>query len=215
MTKTDAQLKQDIERELAWDSRIHAAEIGVRVDNGVVSFHGEVSNYPEMRVAAEIAERVAGVRAVTNDLLVRILASQRHADAEIAAAARSAHEWDVWVPPSVTCRVQEGRLTLEGEVEWNYEREAGERAVHALRGVVSVVNEIRVRPGAGGGLFKDKVRAALASLTESPALRVRTSLGRVTLLGEACSRQAVEHAVGVMWSVPGVTAVIDGVARRP
>src|ERR1700689_1355898 len=144
MTKTDLKLKQDIEAELRWDPKINAAQIGVSVDKGVVSLLGAVDTYPEKWAAENATKRVSGVRTVAQDLTVKILVDHKRSDSEIAGATQNALKWDVFVPPSVTAKVQEGAVTLEGEVTWNYQRDAAERAIRHLAGVVAVYNSVTV-----------------------------------------------------------------------
>jgi osmotically-inducible protein OsmY len=116
MNKTDNQLKQDIETELLWDPKLNAAQIGVSVDNGAVTLLGAVDTYPQKWAAADAAKRVSGVRTVAQDLTVKLLSDHKRTDSDIAAAIQSALKWNVYVPSSVTARVQDGVVTLEGQV---------------------------------------------------------------------------------------------------
>jgi len=157
MTKTDLQLKQDIEQELRWDPMINAAEIGVTVDKGVVSLLGAVDTYAQKWAAEDATKRVGGVRTVAEDLTVKIAADHKRSDSDIAAAIQSALTWDVFVPKAVTASVQKGAVTLEGKVTWNYEREAAERVVRNLTGVVSVYNAIALEPQVSATEVKEKI----------------------------------------------------------
>src|ERR1700691_4451126 len=121
MKKTDLQLKQDIEEELLWDPMVNAAQIGVTVNNGAVSLLGTVDTYAEKWAAEGATKRVSGVRTVAQDLKVKILTDHARNDSEIAAAVQNALTWDVFIPKSVTAKVQNGRVTLEGQVPWNYQ----------------------------------------------------------------------------------------------
>jgi osmotically-inducible protein OsmY len=138
MKKTDTQPKQDIEDELHWDPKVNAARIGVSVDNGTVSLFGSVDTHAGKRNAESATRRVSGVRTVSQDLTVRILANHERSDSEIAAAVQSALTWNVNVPEAVTAQVQQGLVTLEGKVTWNFQREAAERAIRNLAGVAGV-----------------------------------------------------------------------------
>ena len=142
MTKTDAQLKQDIEQELKWDPKINAAQIGVSVDKGVVSLLGEVDTYAAKWAAEDATKRVGGVRTVAQDLKVKLVGDHKHSDSEIAGATQNALKWDVFVPNAVTAKVQQGVVTLEGEVTWNYQRDSAERAIRNLAGVLAVRNYV-------------------------------------------------------------------------
>ena len=116
MTKTDIQLKREIEQELSWDPKINAAQIGVTVDNGVVSLRGDVDTYAGLWAAEDATKRVNGVRTLAQELKVKILDGDKRDDSDIAAAVQSALKWDVFVPASVTAKVTNGSVTLEGEV---------------------------------------------------------------------------------------------------
>jgi len=218
--KNDIELKRDIEAELQWDPRIHAARIGVTVENGVVALLGEVDSYAEKWAAAEAAKRVDGVRALAQDLTVRIADSEQRSDADVAAAALHALHWDVWVPADVTVQVQLGRITLGGRVEWNYQRAAAERAVSNLAGVTSVINAIRLRAPAEGSpadmsasQVLESVEAALRrqAATDAQSIHVDMTGHKVTLSGEAASFQAIADATHAAWAAPGVSEVVEHV----
>jgi osmotically-inducible protein OsmY len=145
MTKTDVQLKDDIEAELRSDPLVKFAEVGVCVHRGAVSLLGAVDSYPEKWAAEDAAERVEGVRTVARDITVRSPMSHTPSDPELAVAIQCALTWDVFVFKTVVARVQKGWVTLEGDVAWNYQRDAAERAVRQL-GVQAVSNSIRLRP---------------------------------------------------------------------
>jgi osmotically-inducible protein OsmY len=213
MTKTDIQLKQDIEEELRWDPKVNAAQIGVTVDGGAVSLLGAVDSYPEKRAAEDATKRVSGVRTVAHDLTVKVLGEHKRSDSEIAAAVQSALKDDVWVPKAVTAKVQHGWVTLEGQVTWNYHREASERAVRHLAGVVGVVNGIMLKPQTqvSAAQVKEKVEAALQrqATADAKSIHIDTSGGKVTLTGHASSWQSIEDAANTAWATPGVTEVVD------
>ncbi len=147
------------------------------------------------------------------DLTVKILTDHKRSDSEIAAAVQSALKWDVWVPPTVTATVQSGSVTLAGQVPWNYQRDAAERAVRHLTGVVTVHDSITLAPQASAAQVKEKVQAALLRQAKADAksIHVDTSGGKVTLTGNASSWQSIEDAANAAWAAPGVTEVIDHV----
>jgi osmotically-inducible protein OsmY len=120
MNKTDDQLK---EQELRWDPKVNAAQIGVSVDKGVVSLLGAVDTFPEKWAAEDATKRVSGVRTVAQNLTVKLRSDHVRTDSDIAAATQSALKWDVSVPDSVTAKVHQGAITLEGQVTWNFQRE--------------------------------------------------------------------------------------------
>lgn len=211
MNKTDKQLKQDIETELAWDPKVNAAQVGVSVDKGAVSLLGTVDTYAQKWAAEEATKRVSGVRTVAQDLTVKLSGDHKRDDSEIAGATQSALTWNVAVPKSVTAKVQHGIVTLEGRVTWNFEREAAERAIRYLTGVVSVYNNITLTPQASASQVKEKVEAALhrQATSDANSIHIDTSGGKVTLTGHASSFRSIEDAAGAAWAAPGVTEVVD------
>jgi VCBS repeat-containing protein len=215
MTKSDTQLKQDIEQELNWDPKINAAQIGVTVDKGVVALRGEVDTYAEKWAAEDATKRVSGVRTVEEELKVKILFGDKHSDSEIAGAVQSALKWDVFVPATVTAQVTEGRVTLEGQVSWNFERDAAQKAVRYLTGVLEVHNSITLKaPDATAEKVKEKVQAALKrqATTDANSIKVETSGGKVTLTGHTSSWRSIEDASAAAWAAPGVTEVIQRIS---
>jgi len=211
MNKSDNQLKEDIEQELRWDPKVNAAQIGVSVDKGVVSLLGAVDTFPEKWAAEDATKRVCGVRTVAQDLTVKLLSDHVRTDSDIAAAIQSALKWDVYVPNSVTAKVHQGEITLEGQVTWNYQREAAARAVRYLAGVVSVFNGITLKPQASAPQVKEKVVAALQrhAKADAKSIHVDAAGGKVTLTGHPSSWQAIEDAIDAAWAAPGVTEVDD------
>ena len=211
MNKTDKQLQQDIEEELRWDPSVNAAQIGVTVDGGAVSLTGAVDTYAQKWAAEDAAKRVSGVRTMAQDLSVKLLSDHKHSDAEIATAIQSALKWDVVVPNTVTAKVTSGLVTLEGQATWNFEREAAERAVSYLTGVVSVVNNVALKSQVSPTDVKVKIEAALnrQAKADSKGIKVDTSGGKVTLTGHASSWQSTEDAADAAWATPGVTEVVD------
>jgi osmotically-inducible protein OsmY len=215
MKKSDTQIKQDIEDELRWEPMVNAAQIGVSVEKGVVSLVGAVDTYSQKWAAEEAVKRVSGVRVMAQDLTVKLLGEHKYSDTEVAAAVQRTIQWDVCIPKTVTVKVTDGQVTLEGQAEFNFEREAAERAVRHLIGVVSVNNLISLQPQPSNAQVKEKIQAALQrqATTDSSTIHVETHLetsgSKVTLSGTASSLQSSEDAVRAAWSAPGVTTVID------
>lgn len=212
MTKSDVQLKQDIEQELAWDPEVNAAQIGVSVDKGAVSLLGTVDTYAQKWAAEDATKRVGGVRTVAHDLTVKILSGHVRSDSDVASAVQSALKWNVLVPKAVTAVVRDGWVTLGGQVDWNFEREAAEFAVRYLTGVVSVSNGITLKKSeASATEVKEKVEAALQrqAATDAKSIHVDTDGSQVTLTGHASSWQSVADASNAAWAARGVTHVFD------
>jgi osmotically-inducible protein OsmY len=215
--KTDMQLKRDIEEELSWDPKVSAAQIGVSVDKGVVTLTGAVDTYAAKYAAEDATKRVYGVRTVAEELTVKILSEHKRSDSEIGAAIESVFKWNVEVPKTVKATVQNGAVTLEGKVTWNFQRDAAERAVRFLTGVVAVYNSISVKPGASASQVKEKVEAALKrqATEDAKSIGVDTSGGKVTLTGHVSSWQSIRDVENAAWSAPGVFEVIDQVTVSP
>ena len=211
MSKTDSQLKQDIETELKWDPKVNAAQIGVSVDKGAVTLLGTVDSYAQKWAAEDATKRVFGVCTVAQDLTVKILGEHKRTDSDIAAAVQHALKWDVFTPNSVTAKVQNSAVTLEGQVKWNFEREAAERAVRYLTGVVAVYNSITLKPEASASQVKEKIQSALQrqATKDTNSIHIDASGSKVTLTGHASSWQSIEDAAHAAWAAPGVTEVVD------
>lgn len=216
MMKTDAQLQRDIMDELRWDPAVGDAEIGVAVKDGVVTLAGEVESFAKRFAAVKAAERVAGIRALAEDIHVKIPSAATRTDTEIAHAAANALEWDVEVPISgVTARVQDGWVWLEGEVEWQYQRVAAERAVRYLTGVKGVNNVVRIAPRLSTSDVKDRIERALKrnAELESKHITIETAPeGKVVLRGTVHSFAERKDAENAAWSAPGVREVDDELA---
>ena len=145
--KTDSELQRDVLDELKWEPSVDAAHIGVSVKDGVVTLSGHVSSYAEKFAAERAAKRVLGVRAVANEIDVKLPSSSQRTDEDIAAAAVNALKSNVSVPADkIKVTVSKGWVKLEGEVEWQYQKDAAENAVRYLAGVMGVTNLITVKP---------------------------------------------------------------------
>jgi osmotically-inducible protein OsmY len=145
--RTDAEIQRDVLSELKWEPRVQPNEIGVIVKDGIVTLTGSVDSYTRKYAAEEAAHRVRGVKAVANEIEVRLPSSSERSDADIAAAAVRALEWDAMIPiEKLDVTVSKGWVTLRGEVEWQYQREDAYNVVRRLSGVKGVTNLIVVRP---------------------------------------------------------------------
>lgn len=212
--KSDDQLRQDVEAELAWDPAIVSPHIVVNVREGVVALEGTVASLAEKAAVEEAAQRVSGVRAVAVDLAVEVPVQTRRTDAEIAAAARQALDWTTFVPrEQVQVTVEGGCVTLNGEVEWNFQRVAAARAVRDLRGVKSVVNRIRIASPIDATGVEHKISQALARQARggSIPITVRVDGTTVRLAGHLHSWGERDAAAQAARSAPGVTEVINDI----
>ena len=144
-------------------------------------------------------------------MTVTIAVDHQRTDSDIAAAIQRALKWEVFVPNTVTAKVEKGAVTLQGKVTWNYQREAAERVVRNLTGVVSLYNSVSLEPAVSAKLVKEKIEAALKrqATADGKAIHIETSGGEVTLTGHASSWHSIEDATNAAWGAPGVTDVVD------
>lgn len=201
--KSDEQLQKDVLAELKWDARVLPNEIGVVVKDGVVTLTGWVDSYTKRWAAEEAARKVLGVKAVANDIEVRLPMSDQRTDGDLAAAALRALQWDAAVPDDrIQVTVSNGWVTLKGEVEWQFQRQDAERAVQRLTGVKGVTNLISVKPRVTASELKQKIEQALLRSVTSDVQRISVevegskvvlkgtgpALGTATALGTARAR---------------------------
>jgi osmotically-inducible protein OsmY len=211
----DLELKRTVESELNFEPSINAAEIGVAVKDGVVTLTGRVPSYWEKVAAERAAARVAGVKAVANELEVRLPGLSERTDGDIARAAVDALKWNVLVPEDrIKVKVSKGWVTLEGAVDWQYQKSAAEKSVRRLVGVLGVSNLIEVKPAVSKAEVKSAIESALKRLAEVDANRIRvdTEDGKVVLSGTVRSWFEREEAERAAWAAPGVRAVEDHIA---
>jgi len=210
MVHTDQEIQTDVLAELRWDHSVQANEIGVAVKNGVVTLTGTVDTYLKKWRAEEAAHRVSGVTAVANDITVRTIGERT--DADIAAAAVYALKWNASVPAEkIQVTVDKGWVTLNGEVEWQYQREEAERAVRSLWGAKGVSNLIVVKPHASPTDLKKKIEDALVRSASIDAnnITVEVQGSKAILKGKVRSWAEKQEAERTAWLAPGVTSVDD------
>ncbi|HTH12453.1 MAG TPA: BON domain-containing protein [Acidovorax sp.] len=216
--KPDTLLKADVYAELAWDPSVgNPTAIGVAVKDGVVTLSGEVDTLMQKHAAELAVRRVAGVRGIAMDLAVKLAANTRTTDADIVHSALSALRWHSLVPNGrVTVDVDDGHVTLRGEVEWAYQSVSAEQCVRPLVAVKSVTNEIQVRPHVRAVDLASEISAAFTrhALREAKHIAVDVDAGVVTLRGMVDSLQEKDAAIGTAWRGKGVTRVVDQLEVR-
>jgi osmotically-inducible protein OsmY len=208
----DIHLRQNILDELEFEPSIDAADIGVTADNGIVTLTGHVRTYAEKEAAERVVRRVKGVRGIAAEIEVRIFGPKETDDDDIARRAVRMLDWNVSVPKdSVQVRVLKGWVTLRGEVEWQYQKNAAYDAVRDLSGVVGVSNLVELAPRLSAVDVKKRIEEAFQrdAEVEAEAIRIDVQGRKVTLSGKVktwSERRAAERAA---WSAPGISILED------
>lgn len=208
--KTDAQIQTDVQNQLKWEPQLNAAEIGVAVRNGIVTLSGIVDTYPKKLAAEKVAKAVIGVKAVALDIQVGISPVNRKSDTEIAEACVNALRWDSSVPDDkIKVKVENSTVTMEGTVEWGYQRLAAKNAIVKLTGVKGVNNMITVKQKPSSIDIKQRIRESFISTAghEADNIRIETLGDRVVLRGNVKSHYEREEAENTAWATPGVNEV--------
>lgn len=208
--RIDTEIQAEVLAELKYEPRVQANEIGVAVKDGVVTLAGWVDSYTKRWAAEEAAHRVRGVKAVANDIEVRLGLGGDGTDPEIAAAAARALQWDaLLVPESIDVTVSKGWVTLKGTVDWQYKRQEAERVVRHLAGVKGVSNLIEVKPMAEPLEIKRQVEQALVRSAQMDAERITIEVegSKVVLKGTVRAWAERQEAERAAWKAPGITWV--------
>lgn len=210
--KSDKKIQENVQEELQWEPILNATEIGVAVKDGVVTLSGNVNSYTEKRQAELAAKRVKDVKAVAMDINIDISSTDNNNDTEIGTAIVDAFSWNTLVPDEkIKARVENGWVTLEGEVEWQYQKEAAYNAVDLLRGIKGISNLIVVKPTINKSLIKDNIKKALERNAdiEADKVEITTSGHKVILRGKVGSWHERGLVARAAWASPGVVDVLD------
>jgi osmotically-inducible protein OsmY len=213
--KSDEELRRDVLAELEYDPSIDARKIGVAVEDGIVTLTGEVSSFAEKWNAERAAERVEGVRGIVNKIEVKIVGD--YSDTDIAREAADALRWNLMVPPGkVIPKVENGYITLTGEVNYDFQRRAAEKAVRYIPGVRGVINLITIKPKVEPKEIKEKIEEALKRMATVDAenIRVEVQGSEIILRGTVRSWAERHEAEKAAWSAPGVTSVKNYITVR-
>lgn len=210
--RTDQAILKDVQEELKWAPELHESNIRITVDQAVVTMTGHVPSWVDRRHAEKIAKKVFGVHGVADDLEVRISGSHARDDTDLAKAALTVRRWDISVPKDkITVTAAHGVLTLEGEVDWQYQRKAAQRAVEGLIGVKYVSNQVTIHPHVHSADIRNRIENAFKRSAEIDArnITIATDGSKVTLSGTVHSWAERREAESSAWSAPGVSSVQD------
>src|SRR6266436_5733691 len=217
-TRTDEDIQADVLDELKWDTHVRPNEIGVAVKEGIVTLTGWVDSYLKKMAAEQAAHRVHGVKAVANDIEVRLPSFAERTDADLAAAVLNALRWDAAIPAgTLDVTVSQGWVTLKGEVEFGFQKRFAERAVQRLSGGKGVTNLITVKPRLSPSDLKQQIERALIRNAETDARNITVEVqgSKVILRGTVRSYAEKQAAEDTAWSAPGVSEVDNRIMVSP
>ncbi|MES2679486.1 MAG: BON domain-containing protein [Bacteroidota bacterium] len=208
--KTDFEIQQDVMAELLWEPALNGVQIGVAVDKGVVMLSGVVDTYYKKSLAEKTTKKVSGVKAVAEEIIVKVPGSKTRTDVDIAKAVLNALAWNSTVDQSrITVQVEGSAVTLDGEVEWNFQKVSAQKAVETLEGVCNITNNIRVKNRVIEEDVKQKIARSFQrhATLDSGKIKVAIFNDKVTLRGTVRSFAEKKDAERAVWSYPGIIGV--------
>lgn len=208
--KSDIEIQKDVIEQLKWEPFLNASQIGVAVKNGIVTLSGQVDTYSKKILAEKTVKKVAGVKAIAEDIQVGISPSYKKTDTEIAEAVVNALKWHTMIPEDkVKVSVEDGNVKLEGDVEWEYQRNQAKTAIENLSGVRFVTNLIAIKPKVTPYELQQKINSAFqrSANIDSGKITAEVSGSRVVLRGKVRSFAEKEDAENAVWSAPGIITV--------
>jgi osmotically-inducible protein OsmY len=211
----DNRLQQAVLEELNWEPSVTAAHIGVTANAGVVTLSGHVESFAQKHAAEAAVRRVKGVKAIAEEIEVRLPYDTKRSDDEIARAAIGRFEWDVSIPrDAIKVSVEHGWITLTGEVDWHYQKDAASMDVRALFGVTGVSDQITIKPTVNASNISDDIMHALGRswFFDPKTISVSAQGGKVRLTGTVSSWHDRQIAATTAWAAPGATAVENDIA---
>lgn len=216
--KSDVEIQKDVMSQLKWEPALNASSIGVAVNNGIVTLSGQVDTYYQKMAAEKAAKKISGVRGIAEDIQIGISPYYRKSDTEIAESVLNSLKWHSAVPEDrLKVKVEDGVVTLEGEVTWDYQRTSAKNAVANLLGVKNVINNIFVKPKITVSDVKVKINAAFhrAATIDSDKISVDVDGTKVILRGKVRSYAEKEDAINAAWCAPGMTSVVSFLEVEP
>lgn len=208
--KNDNQIQKDVMDQLKWDPCLNASEIGVAVRNGIVTLSGQVDSYYKKRSAEEAAKKVSGVKAIAEDIQIGVSPFYAKNDAEIAEAIVNALKWNTAVQDDkIKIKVDDGDVTLQGEVDWDFQRTSARKVIENLTGVKSIINLISVKPRVIASDVQRKIESAFQRTASIDARKIKVEVigSKVVLSGTVSSLTEKEEAETSVWNADGVAQV--------